>query len=125
MTEDNFEPYAMYHYKNDHCITIDEFYNDLKRIRYIKSLINKYKASGELRERLILNHIIALGNMFTVESVVKMLFFRIDEEHHPVLKSFLVYLSFMPKIVYSVNGRNIWCSEIHEDPIVVNALKEL
>lgn len=125
LNDETFEPYAMKHYRNDHCITIDEFYTDLKRVRYIRLLIERYKNSGDLRERLILNHIIALGNVFNIEGVVKMLFFKIEEDHHPILKSFLVYLSFMPKIVYNVNGRNIWSSEIKEDTHVSNTLKEL
>lgn len=125
LTEDNFEPYAMFHYRNDQCITIDEFYSDLKRIRYIKSLINKYAASGDLRERLILNHIIAMGNVFTIEGVVKMLFFKLDEDDYPILKPFLVYLNFMPKIIYNLHGRNIWSTEIHEDIHVKEKLNNL
>jgi hypothetical protein len=125
LNDDNFEPYAMKHYRNDHCITIDEFYNDLKRIRYIRLLITRYKDSGDLRERLILNHLIALGNMFDVEAVVRMLFFRCEEEHYPVIKSFLSYLSFMPKVVYNINGHNIWSSEIKEDSHVLNKLKSI
>lgn len=125
LTEDTFEPYAMKHYKNDCCITIDEFYADLKRIRYIKGLIKKYRDSNDLRERLILNHIIVLGNLFDIEALVKMLLFKIKEEDYPIIKPFLVYLNFMPSIVYGVKGKNLWSSDIREDKYVVNKLKSL
>lgn len=125
LTEDTFEPYAMRHYKNDCCITIDEFYTDLKRIRYIKGLIRRYRESDDLRERLILNHIIILGNIFNAEAVVKMLLFKIDEDDWEVIKPFLSYLNFMPKVIYNLNGRNIWASEIRDNQQVVHKLTEL
>lgn len=95
LTEDNFILYAMKHYDNPSCSGIAEFYDDLKRFRYLKRLFKKYKAGSSLKERLILNHIVVLHNLFGA-STVKMLFFKIDVKHWPQLKTFLTFLSYMP-----------------------------
>ena len=54
---------------------MSEFEEDLSRLSYVKRLIRKYKSSGDLKERLILNHIIVLTNVFGVEPAIRMLFF--------------------------------------------------
>jgi len=125
LDENTFEPYAMKHYKNDYCFASEEFYEDLKSIRYIKILFNRYRNTGSLQERLILNHIITMGNVFSIEAVVKMLFFKISEEDYPILKSFLLYLNYMPQIIYNVEGRNIWSNEIIEDSLILQKLKTI
>ena len=125
LSDDTFDPYARLHYRNECCMDINEFYDDLKRIRYIKVLIGRYKDTGSLQERLILNHLIAMGNMFDTEAVVKMLFYRLDENDYPIIKAFLKYLNFMPKIVYDIRGRDIWDDEIKEDIYVIQKLNEL
>jgi len=125
LTDDTFEPYAMKHYTNDCCISMDEFYDDLKRVRYIRALVRRYAASNDLRERLILNHLIALGNVFSIEAVVKMVLFKLEESEYSIIKPFLDYLNFMPKIVYDVAGKDIWSSEIREDKYVIKKLKEI
>lgn len=96
LTEDNFVLYAMKHYDNPHCKGLNEFNDDLKRFRYLKRLFRKYKAGSGLKERLIINHIIVLYNLFGVEASTKMLFFKIDERFWPQLKSFLLFLNYMP-----------------------------
>ena len=73
LTNDNFVLFAMNHYDNPQCHTTQEFEEDMKRFLYLKKLFSRYKASGELRERLILNHIIVLYNLFG-ENTTKMLF---------------------------------------------------
>lgn len=125
LTQDTFEPYARLHYRNEFCFDETEFFDDLKRIRYIKVLIGRYKDTGTLQERLILNHFIAMGNMFEVEAVVRMIFFKLDEEHYSIVKSFLKYLNFMPKIVHDIHGRDIWDEEIKEDEYITIKLNEL
>jgi hypothetical protein len=91
LTEDNFLLYAMHHYDNNQCHTIDEFEEDLRRFLYLKKLFNRYQNEGELKERLILNHLIVLFNVFG-DALNPMLFMKIDREHWPILKPFLVYL---------------------------------
>lgn len=121
---DNFLLYAAKHYISPHYIE-QEFFNDLKRIKYIKRLIQKYSVSGELRERLILNHIIMVYNVFESESCTKMLFLKIMPRDYPVLKTFLIYLNLMPDVVKNVNGKNIISSDIMLDMSVAHVLRSI
>lgn len=104
LNEDNFLLYAMHHYDNPQCHNVQEFEEDLKKFLYLKKLISRYKNNGELRERLILNHIIVLYNIFG-DSATKMLFYKIDQEYWNILVTFLVYLDRMPETIpeYSIN----------------------
>lgn len=126
LNDDNFLMYAMKSYDKPNCI-MSEFEEDLKRIKYVKRLINRYKTYGgfELKERLILNHIIVLSNVFGVESTVKMLFFRIEKEHYNILKTFLLFLNFMPKVIVGVNGNNIHSGDITVDLLIGNRLRTI
>ena len=96
LTEDNFLLYAMHHYDNPQCNSLIEFEEDIKRFLYLKKLLSRYKNTNELRERLILNHIIVLYNIFG-EHATRMLFFKIDKQYWNVLITFLVYLDRMPE----------------------------
>jgi hypothetical protein len=93
--DENFLIYAAKHYDRPHIIQ-SEFEDDLKRIKYVKRLLRKYRQTGDCKERLILNHIIILSNVFGVDATVNMLFFKTDAEDYPVLKTFLLFLQFMP-----------------------------
>ena len=95
LNDDNFDEYAVSNYFNPNCISVLEFLDDLKIIKYIKRLINKYADKKELKERLILNHIISLSNVFGVEATVNMLRFKIDSENHDVLNAFFIYLEYV------------------------------
>jgi len=95
LTEDNFVLYAMKHYDNPHCKGLIEFQEDLKRFSYLKRLFKKYKPGSQFKERLILNHIVVLNNLFG-SATVTMLFFKIEEPSWPQLKSFLLFLNLMP-----------------------------
>jgi len=95
LNNDNFDEYAVSNYINPNCISVLEFLDDLKTIKYIKRLINKYVDKDELKERLILNHVISLSNVFGVEATVNMLRFKIDKGHHDVLNAFFVYLKYV------------------------------
>ena len=125
LSEETFIPYAKKHYTNNFCFSEEEFLEDLRRIRYIKILINRYADTGVLQERLLLNHFISMGNVFDIEALVRMLFFKISDEYHPILKSFLDFLHYMPKIVYNVDGINIWSSDIKEDTSIKEKLNKL
>lgn len=124
LSDTNFDEYAKYHYKNEYCISIDEFYKDLSRIKYIRTLIKRYIDHGDLKERLILNHIVALGNVFSIESVVKMVFFRLEEEMWPTIKPFLEYLNYMPEVV-SIRGYYVHTSDVPIDFNVKDKLNNL
>jgi hypothetical protein len=104
LNESNFLLYAMHHYDNTQCYSLAEFEEDLKKFLYLKKLISRYKNNGELKERLILNHIIVLYNLFG-DATTKMLFYKIDQSCWDVLITFLVYLNKMPEKVveYKIN----------------------
>jgi hypothetical protein len=121
LNDDNFLLYAMNHYDNPQCHSIDEFEDDLKRFLYIKKLFSRYKNSDELRERLILNHIIVLYNVFG-DAVTNMLFFKIEKEDWPLLTTFLVYVNRMPDIV---EEHGIKTSDITLNQTVVSALRKI
>ena len=97
LNSDNFVMYAMKHYDNSQCLSMDEFNDDLNRTKYLKRLFKKYELSGVLKERLILNHIIIFYNVFGIISATRLLFYKIDKEFHPILKTFLVYLNYIPE----------------------------
>ena len=89
--------FAAKHYDNPSCLGQAEFLDDMKRFKYVKRLFRKYSATGELRTRLIINHIIVLTNVFGVDAATTLLFFKIDRQHWALLKTILVYLHFMPE----------------------------
>jgi hypothetical protein len=95
LNEDTFDEYAVKNYRNPNCVSVLEFLDDLKTIKYIKRLINKYVVQRELKERLILNHIISLSNVFGVEATVNMLYYKIEKPHHDVLNAFLIFLKYI------------------------------
>lgn len=117
--------YAMHCYENPHCMSIDEFKEDLNRHRYLKRLFSKYRIHENLRERLILNHLIIMRNMFGIEGSVRILFFMIDEVFWNVLIPFLDYLNFLPPVVKSIRGVDINISDIEIDKNIVNKLTYL
>jgi len=123
LNEKNFLLYAMKEYNNPQCVQVEEFYDDLKKVKYIKRLFNQYLNEGVLKERLLLNHIIVFYNVFPVRSATRILFLKIEEEFWPILKTFLVYLSYMPEIIDQINGRAILSDDIQLDQGVVDKLR--
>ena len=95
LTDDNFLTYAMHHYDNAQCYSVEEFNDDLKRFVYLKKLFSRWQENLELKENLILNHLIILYNLFG-DHATNMLFFKIDQEHWDFLATFLVFLGRMP-----------------------------
>lgn len=112
LNDDNFEEFAIANYDNPNCVSVLEFLDDLKKIRYIKRLLNKYAEKRELKERLILNHIIFLTNVFGIYGTVNMLTYKIDDDQVPFLNSFLVFL-------------NYYDSSVEHDLDLLDRLKEL
>ena len=97
LDNDNFELYAAKHYRNLSCISTEEFYEDVARFKYVLRLLRRYRQSGIVQERLILYHIIVIYNVFEIFAANKMMFFKIDEDLWPSLKSFLIYLNYLPE----------------------------
>ena len=124
LTDDNFLIYAMKNYNSPNCI-ISEFNEDIKRIKYIKRLIRRYKLTDDLKERLILNHIIVLSNVFGAEATSRMLFFKIDGSDYDVLKTFLIFLNLLPKTIRGIRSTNINTVGIQLDWKVVKTLRSI
>jgi len=95
LTEQNLLLYAAKHYYNPRFSDIEEFNEDLKRFKYIKRLVNRYLENGNLSERLILNHLIILFNVFDIEPALNMLEIKLDDRQWPVIKPFLVFLKYI------------------------------
>ena len=124
LNDDNFPIFAMKCYDSPKCI-MSEFEEDLKRIKYIKRLIKRYRTTGELKERLILNHLIILSNVFGTKNAVRMLFYKIDKEDYNILKTFLIFLDYMPSVISGINGTNINSSDISVDLFVGKRLRAI
>ena len=124
LTDDNFTIYAMKSYYSPHCI-MSEFEGDLKRTKYLKKLFRKYKKTKLLKERLILNHIILLANVFGVEAATRILFYKIDDRDYDILKTFLLYLNYMPNRIVGINGKDIESSTIMIDMDIAEILRKI
>lgn len=122
LTEDNFLLFAAKSYDRTSCTSLQEFYEDLNRIKYIKGLIKRYKKTGRLSERLILNHFICLHNVFG-QAMVPMVFFKTEPEMWPQIKTFLVYLDYLKEGI-SLHT-NVVESDIPLDPLIINILRGL
>lgn len=124
LNDSNILLYAAKCYDKPNCID-SEFDDDYKRIRYIKRLLHRYRISGEIKERLLLNHLVITQNVFGVEASTRMLFVRIDPRDYSALKTFLVYTSAMPEIVEGIYGEDIISSDISLDPKIIDILRRL
>jgi hypothetical protein len=126
LNESNFILYAAANYTNT-CYDTEEFYDDLKRFKYIKRLFSRYQEHDDLKERLILNHLITLYNVFNHEAITRMLFYRIDQKHWSLLKTFLLFLQYMPDIIYhlEIKDNNVRADMISVDLNIANRLRNL
>jgi hypothetical protein len=117
--------YAMKNYANPQCVDIEDFYEDLNRISYVRRLFVKYKKNNSLRERLILNHLIILYNVFSAQEISNLLFFKIEREYWSALKTFLVYLNFMPEKLLFLDNYIILTTDIALDDNIINILRKI
>ena len=125
LNEKNFLLYAMKEYNNPQCVDVDEFNDDLKKIKYIKRLLNQYISEGILKERLLLNHIIVFFNVFSTKAATRILFYKMEEEFWPMLKTFLFYLNYMPEDrIESINGREIIVTDISMYQVIIDSLRQ-
>ena len=125
LNDDNFLMFAMKEYNDIQCTDIEEFYDDLKKIKYIKRLFNIYINTGQLKERLILNHLIVFYNVFPVQAGTRILFYKIEKDFWPMLKTFLIFLDRMPDIINSIRGEIIRTSNIQLDEGIVTRLRSI
>ena len=96
LTTGNYMMFALLHYDNPHCKDITEFFEDIKRLHYIRRLFKRYYDDNVLKERLIINHLVTFYNVFENKAATRILFYKVEKEYHPVLKTFLVFLNRIP-----------------------------
>ncbi len=125
ISENNIELYCMKYYDNPQCIGTEDYRDDMKRFKYLKRLLNHYLTTHELKQRLILNHLIMIYNLFDNEAATRILFYKIDENSWQVLKPFLIYLKRMPKVVRGIRSKDIRETDIILDQNVVKQLRSL
>jgi len=123
LNEKSFLIYVMQHYNNPQCGGIEEFDEDINRIKYIKRLLGNFHKKGVLRERLILNHIIILGNVFGPIPTCRILFHKIDDYLHTYLKSFLLFLNYLPETTDEIPEAAL--EKIPVDVRIVKILREI
>lgn len=116
LTSKNFKLYAAQHYNNPECLDVEEFNQDVNRFKYIKRLLKRYELTGDLQERLILNHLIVLFNVFGIDAGNRMIWYKVNEEHWHYIKPFLVYLHYLPEDMKV---------DIVMDPHIVEVLREI
>ena len=124
LTELNIELYAAKGYENPNCVSIEEFVEDFNRLRYIKRLIRRYSQNGELKERLILNHLVILYNTFDNDTCTRLLFFKL-KKYLEYITPFLLLLNRLPKTVLDENNNVIYTSDIKMNQYIIDKLRKI
>jgi hypothetical protein len=126
LTVKNAVLYASSIYDNPGCVSIDEFMEDYTRFKYVKRLCRRYVSTKEITERLFLNHLIALVNVFGPEGTTRLLFVKCEDERlYRILKPFLLYLDILPDVVRGIDGFDIVTETIPSDAKITRRLREL
>lgn len=124
LNNENFILYAMKAYDRPNCL-MSEFKEDMKRFNYIKRLFHKYRKSGEMKEQLVLNHLVVIYNVFGPEPATRMLFYKMSKDDYSSLKTYLIFLNTMPGIVKGIRGQDIISSDIEVDMKIANTLRNI
>jgi hypothetical protein len=124
LNSDNIMIYAMKAYDRPDCI-LSEFKEDLKRFNYLKRLFYRYRKTGEVKERLVINHIIVLYNVFGVEVCTRMIFYKMSQEDYSIIKTYLLFLNYLPLVVRGINGKDIITNDIPVDLTIAEALRTI
>jgi hypothetical protein len=122
LTNDNILIYAVKAYDKPNCI-MSEFKEDMKRFNYLKRLFKRYRKVGELREQLVLNHLVVICNVFGPEVATRLLFFKMSKDDYSALKTYLLFLSCMPERVKGIKGHDLISSEIPVDMTIAEILR--
>jgi hypothetical protein len=104
---------------------MSEFKDDMKRFNYLKRLFQRYRKEGELREQLVINHLVVLYNVFGPEVATRLLFYKISKEDYSALKTYLLFLSCMPEVVRGIRGHDIHSSNIPVDMKIAEVLRKI
>lgn len=124
LTNENILMYAVKAYERPNCI-MSEFKEDMKRFNYLKRLFRRYRKVGEIKERLVLNHLMVIYNVFGVETATRILFFRVLKDDYSALKTYLTFLNYMPDKIRGIKGQDIISSDIPVDLVIASKLREI
>lgn len=124
LNNDNVLLYAAKAYDKPNCI-MSEFKEDMKRFNYLKRLLKRYRKIGELREQLVLNHLVVLYNVFGPEVVSRLLFFKVPKDDYPALKTYMIFLNIMPDRIRGIKGCDIISSDIPVDMAIAESLRQI
>ena len=124
LNNDNVTIYAVKAYDRPNCV-MSEFKDDMKRFNYLKRLFKRYRKLDELRERLVLNHLVVLCNVFGPEVATRLLFYKMSKDDYPALKTYLVFLSVMPDRIRGIKGQDIISSDIPIDLKIADILRDI
>jgi len=124
LTPENIIMYAIKAYDKPNCI-MSEFYDDMRRFNYLKRLFQRYRKHNELREQLVLNHLMVIYNVFGPEVATKLLFFKMSKDDYSALKTYLLFLNYMPERIRGIRGHDIHSSDINVDMKIANTLRKI
>ena len=125
LNKDTFSEYCSKNYDGGYIAGFSELDADLNRIKYIKKLITRHERNNDLKERLILNHIMVINNVFGSHAAARILYYKLHEDFH-IIKPFLVLINIMPEWFYDINDKPfVETATIPMDQKVVNALRKL
>ena len=125
LNEDNYTMFAMKFYDNLQCTSVDEFNDDLNKIKYVKRLFNRFLETGELKTTLILNHLIVIYNVFENVAATRMLFYSVEKRFYSVLKPFLIFLDRLPEKVIGIDGEDILTNHIPLNETTIRELRKI
>jgi hypothetical protein len=124
LTSENILLYTVKAYEKPNCI-MSEFKQDVKRFNYLKRLFLRYRKYGELRERLVINHLVVIYNVFGVEVATRILFYKIHKDDYSALKTYLLFLNYMPEIIRGIKDEDIFSSDIAVDMKIAEVLRQI
>lgn len=124
LTDKNYLLYCSKYYDNPAAVEYDEFIEDLNRIKYIKKLLTRFKTNNELNERLILNHLIILSNIFDRQVLAKIIWLKLSDQLD-MIKPFMIALGILPNLIYNVNGKNYNTDDITADIEITKILRDI
>jgi len=124
LNNETFILYAMKAYDRPNCL-MSEFKEDMKRFNYLKRLFHKYRKTKELKEQLVLNHLVVIYNVFGPEPATRMLFYRMAKDDFSILKTYLLFLNNMPNVIKGIRGQDIRSSDIEVDMTIAETLRKI
>jgi len=124
LTNDNIMLYLVKAYDKPNCI-MSEFSDDMKRFNYLKRLFQRYRKYNELREQLVLNHLVVIYNVFGPEVAARALFFKLSKDDYSALKTYLMFINCMPEKIRGVKGQDIISSDIPVDMKIADVLRQI